>query len=139
MSKITSRLNFLKERRYQIANELQNLNKGQSSGPPGKGSESRPSVQNQDKFQSVNNLEKGLGWDNRQNVDIGVTTEGRSVENVEQLGKSDGRSLQNLHKGRSEGQSVANLEKGKSESFPNADKGRRSEGRPIVAPRTFSR
>ncbi|KAF5955355.1 hypothetical protein HYC85_008211 [Camellia sinensis] len=139
MSKITSRLNFLKERRYQIANELQNLNKGQSSGPPGKGSESRPSVQNQDKFQSVNNSEKGLGWDNRQNIDIGVATEGRSVENVEQLGKSDGRSLQNLHKGRSEGQSVANLEKGKSESFPNADKGRRSEGRPIVAPRTFSR
>ncbi|KAL7245550.1 hypothetical protein ACSBR2_000811 [Camellia fascicularis] len=139
LSKITSRLNFLKERRYQIANELQNLNKGQSSGPPGKGSESRPSVQNQDKFQSVNNSEKGLGWDNRQNVDIGVATEGRSVENVEQLGKSDGRSLQNLHKGRSERQSVANLEKGKSESFPNADKGRRSEGRPIVAPRTFSR
>ncbi|KAF5942660.1 hypothetical protein HYC85_020302 [Camellia sinensis] len=138
LSKLTNRLNFLKERRNQIANELQNMDKGRSSKPSaqsnerGRGSESRQSVQNLDSYQEVDgqsgyNSEKGLGLDSGQSLQ----KEGHHVENMEKHRKSD--------KGRSEGQSTPNLERGKSESFPNADKGRRTEGHPVATPRTYSR
>ncbi|GMP80471.1 hypothetical protein CsSME_00035556 [Camellia sinensis var. sinensis] len=138
LSKLTNRLNFLKERRNQIANELQNMDKGRSSKPSaqsnerGRGSESRQSVQNLDNYQEVDgqsgyNSEKGLGLDSGQSLQ----KEGHHVENMEKHRKSD--------KGRSEGQSTPNLERGKSESFPNADKGRRTEGHPVATPRTYSR
>ncbi|KAL7175874.1 hypothetical protein ACSBR2_029449 [Camellia fascicularis] len=138
LSKLTNRLNFLKERRSQIANELQNMDKGQSSklsaqsNERGRGSESRQSVQNLDNYQEVDgqsgyNSEKGLGLDSGQSLQ----KEGHHVENMEKHRKSD--------KGRSEGQSTPNLERGKSESFPNADKGRRTEGHSVATPRTYSR
>ncbi|CAN7081636.1 unnamed protein product [Brassica oleracea var. botrytis] len=46
LSKLTMRLNFLKERRSQIANELSNMDKGKSSsGQPSPSTEQNPSVQ----------------------------------------------------------------------------------------------
>ncbi|KAL6983148.1 hypothetical protein U1Q18_016543 [Sarracenia purpurea var. burkii] len=128
MSKLSNRLNFLKERRSQIANELQNLDKGRITGPS--------SIQNLDKFhridgQSVYNSEKGSGLDGSQ-----------FLQNAEKLRTlSDGRSPQNIDKGRLEDQFAPNLERGKSESFPKVEKGRRSrsEGHPLVPPRTYSR
>ncbi|KAA8528347.1 hypothetical protein F0562_035702 [Nyssa sinensis] len=65
LSKLTTRLNFLKERRTQITNELQNLDKGRGSG------------------QSVQNLERG------RNVDKFQGSEGQSPEK----GKTHGQLL----------------------------------------------
>ncbi|KAF8086209.1 hypothetical protein N665_0632s0029 [Sinapis alba] len=45
LSKLTMRLNFLKERRSQIANELSNMDKGRSSGQPSPSTEQNQSVQ----------------------------------------------------------------------------------------------
>ncbi|KAF7139293.1 hypothetical protein RHSIM_Rhsim07G0210700 [Rhododendron simsii] len=143
LSKLTNRLNFLKERRGQIANELQNMDKGRSSGTSvksferGSGLDWRHSVQNPDKFhgtidnQSVYNSQKGLEIRSNHSPQI--------YENTERVGMTDGGSLQHLDKGIMEGQFAPNLERGKSESFPNVDKGRRSDGHPHVPPRTYSR
>ncbi|PSS17363.1 Rho GTPase-activating protein [Actinidia chinensis var. chinensis] len=120
LSKLTNRLNFLKERRSQIASELQNMDKGQG-GP------------------SAQTFERGRGSEYRQLVH--GTTDGtigfgssHSHHNID-----TGISLQNSDKGRLEELSAPNLERGKSESFPNMDKGRRSENHPLVPPRTYSR
>ncbi|GFS44019.1 hypothetical protein Acr_00g0088130 [Actinidia rufa] len=121
LSKLTNRLNFLKERRSQIVSELQNLDKGRGSGP------------------SAQAFERGRGSEYRQPVHgtidgtIGFDSS-HSHHNVDR-----GFVLQNSDKGQLEGQSAPNLERGKSESFPNADKGRRSEIHPLVPPRTYSR
>ncbi|XP_022768431.1 rho GTPase-activating protein REN1-like isoform X2 [Durio zibethinus] len=60
LSKLTTRLNFLKERRSQIANEILGMEKGRSSSQavpsPGKGKGPEP-------IQSVQNPEKGRGPD----------------------------------------------------------------------------
>ncbi|RIA04291.1 hypothetical protein BRARA_K01493 [Brassica rapa] len=45
LSKLTMRLNFLKERRSQIANELSNMDKGKGSGQPSPSTEQNRSVQ----------------------------------------------------------------------------------------------
>ncbi|WZY85565.1 hypothetical protein YC2023_031949 [Brassica napus] len=45
LSKLTMRLNFLKERRSQIANELSNMDKGKTSGQPSPSSEQNQNVQ----------------------------------------------------------------------------------------------
>ncbi|KAI8548374.1 hypothetical protein RHMOL_Rhmol07G0269000 [Rhododendron molle] len=143
LSKLTNRLNFLKERRGQIANELQNMDKGRSSGTSvksferGGGLEWRHSVQSPDKFhgtianQSVYNSQKGLEIRSNHSPQI--------FENTERVRMTDGGSIQHLDKGITEAQFAPNLERGKSESFPNVDKGRRSEGHPHVPPRTYSR
>ncbi|KAA8538167.1 hypothetical protein F0562_027775 [Nyssa sinensis] len=142
LSKLTTRLNFLKERRNQITNELQNMDKGRSSGQ---------SVQNLERGKNLDKYpgsggqssEKGRGTDSYQslqNPDKRLTAEGQLVQNMEKLRKSDGQSLQNLDKGtRSESLSVPNLDKGKSESFPNGSKGQGSEDQSVVPPRTYSR
>ncbi|XP_059636378.1 rho GTPase-activating protein REN1 [Cornus florida] len=139
LSKLTNRLNFLKERRTQITNELQNLDKGRNSGQPvqiverGQGSESRGS--------SGQSSERGRGFDSGQslqNQEKCAATEGQLVQNTETVRKSDGQSLQNLDKcRRSESVTVA-LDKGKSESFPSASKGREGQSR-MQTPRTYSR
>ncbi|XP_021283847.1 rho GTPase-activating protein REN1 isoform X6 [Herrania umbratica] len=60
LTKLTTRLNFLKERRSQIANEILGMEKGRGSGPavpsPDKGKGLEP-------IQSVQNTEKGRGLD----------------------------------------------------------------------------
>lgn len=120
LSKLTNRLNFLKERRGQIANELQNMDKGRSSGTSvksferGSGLEWRNSVQNPDKFhgtidnQSVYNAQKGLEIRSNHSPQI--------FENTERVRMTDGGSLQHLDKGIMEAQFAPNLERGKSES-----------------------
>lgn len=143
LSKLTNRLNFLKERRSQIASELQNIDKGRSSGTSvqsferASGSESRHSVQNPDNVhgtmdkQSVYNSEKGLEIRSSHSLQI--------FENTERVRITDSGSHQNFDRGIMEAQSAPNLERGKSESFPKVDKGRRSEGHPHLPPRTYSR
>ncbi|KAL3514256.1 hypothetical protein ACH5RR_026973 [Cinchona calisaya] len=111
LSKLTNRLNFLKERRTQIANELQNMDKSRSSGLPiqnperGKGSEARQSLQNTEKLQG---------------------SEGQSSEN--------NKGLDRHHNQGRRPDAHPNLVRGKSESFPPVDK-----GRAMVTPRTNSR
>ncbi|WRX30576.1 hypothetical protein QQP08_023063 [Theobroma cacao] len=60
LTKLTTRLNFLKERRSQIANEILGMEKGRGSGQavpnPDKGKGSEP-------IQSLQNPEKGRGLD----------------------------------------------------------------------------
>ncbi|XP_021638823.2 rho GTPase-activating protein REN1 isoform X3 [Hevea brasiliensis] len=97
LTKLTTRLNFLKERRSQLTSELQNMDKGRASGQATttskvRGSEVRQSPQIPEKSQgsevhSVQNPEKGLG------------TEGQSHKNFEKSRKSDnlqdgGKSLE---------------------------------------------
>lgn len=70
LTKLTTRLNFLKERRSQIANELQNMDRGLVSSQPfenlekGRGPEAQRSLQNSDDTQgsdvkSMRNPESG--------------------------------------------------------------------------------
>ncbi|CDY11022.1 BnaA03g46810D [Brassica napus] len=60
LSKLTMRLNFLKERRSQIANELSNMDKGKGSGQPSPSSEQN---------QSVKETERETGSKSNQNQD----------------------------------------------------------------------
>ncbi|KAG2263264.1 hypothetical protein Bca52824_070343 [Brassica carinata] len=60
LSKLSVRLNFLKERRSQIANELSNMDKGRSSGQPSPSTEQN---------QSVQEPERGTGSNQNQNQD----------------------------------------------------------------------
>uniref|UniRef100_A0A6M2F6Y8 Rho-GAP domain-containing protein n=1 Tax=Populus davidiana TaxID=266767 RepID=A0A6M2F6Y8_9ROSI len=112
LTRLTSRLNFLKERRSQIANEIQNMDKG------------RGSDQNLEKSQgseipSFQNLEK----------DKGLGKEGKPHQNSE---KSDVQSLQDRDGGQySEGVRPQSL---LSEKSYNAGK-----GQPLVPPRINSR
>ncbi|KAJ4845925.1 hypothetical protein Tsubulata_008406 [Turnera subulata] len=98
LTKLTTRLNFLKERRTQIANELQNLDKGQGSGqaaaaPPkkGKGSESRQGKGSE--VNSAENPETGgrlEGSQALQDQDLG--REGEPVPSSEKRKKADGNA-----------------------------------------------
>lgn len=71
LTKLTTRLNFLKERRSQIANELQNMDRGRVSGQSlentdkGRGAEAKRSVQNSDVTQgsSSQDSDKRAGTD----------------------------------------------------------------------------
>ncbi|CAK9163605.1 unnamed protein product [Ilex paraguariensis] len=97
LSKLTTRLNFLKERRTQIANELQNMDKGRNSGQ---------SVQNlaRGKGSEVQSLEKGSGLDScllPQNPGKGMA-EGQSIQNLDKGGRSEGIQVSNLDRGKSE-------------------------------------
>jgi len=115
LTRLTTRLNFLKERRSQIANELQNMDKGRGSDlklEKGRGSE----------IYSVQNLEKGKG--------------------LECLGEEEGKPLQNSEKSTldggqySEDEHLRSLERGKSDGHVSYNAGR---GKPLVAPRINSR
>lgn len=132
---MTTRLNFLKERRSQIANELQNLDKGR--GQPVQNLEkSRDSLQNPDMFQGLEqNAERGRETD-------GMGSEGQSFQNPEKLRKSESHSLNYADRGkRSEGQNQPSLGRGLSEGHisVDADKGQIVEGQPYVSPPKPSR
>ncbi|KAG8632838.1 rho GTPase-activating protein REN1 isoform X2 [Manihot esculenta] len=94
LSKLTTRLNFLKERRNQLANELQNLDKVRpfvTNSNKAKGSEVRQSSQTLDKNQGVEvhsaqNPENGRGSESSHfllNAEKGLATEGQSHKNSE--------------------------------------------------------
>ncbi|KAE8056965.1 hypothetical protein FH972_013693 [Carpinus fangiana] len=99
LSKLTTRLNFLKERRSQLANELQDMDRGQGSAQPvqnlekGRGSETRQSLQNLDKVQgievqSVQNPDKGEQGDYcTLPMNFGVGSKGQSFANPEKFRK----------------------------------------------------
>ncbi|KAJ6930380.1 rho GTPase-activating protein REN1-like isoform X1 [Populus alba x Populus x berolinensis] len=115
LTRLTSRLNFLKERRSQIANEIQNMDKGRGSDQnleKSQGSET-PSFQNLEK-------DKGLG------------KEGKPLQNSEKSTTSDVQSLQDRDGGQySDGVPPQSL---LSEKSYNAGK-----GQPLVPPRINSR
>lgn len=147
------RLNFLKERRSQIANELQNMDIGRGSSQTVQNLETgREFPQNADKnqgseVQASQNPEKGSDADSGEsfwNLDGGVGTEGRSFQYPEKIRKAVSHSLNYADRGkRSDDQSIHGLDRGKSEShpLPNVEKGRIVESQPFVAAsrRTSSR
>ncbi|KAL2471398.1 Rho GTPase activation protein (RhoGAP) with PH domain [Abeliophyllum distichum] len=122
LAKLTNRLNFLKEKRTQIANELQNLDKSRNSG------------------HSIHNFEQGEGSELHHsvpNADNIQGSEGQSSERHRGTGSShnqDSQLVQSANKARNT-EGHPNLDRGKSESFPTVDKGRST----IVPPRTYSR
>ncbi|KAF9687373.1 hypothetical protein SADUNF_Sadunf02G0086800 [Salix dunnii] len=92
LTRLTTRLNFLKERRSQITNELQNMDKGRGS-----------------EIYSVQNLEKGKGLEY-------LGEEGKLPQNSEKSTTSDSQSLQDLNGGQnSEDHHLHSLERGKSD------------------------
>lgn len=153
LTKLTTRLNFLKERRTQIANELQTMDKGRGSGQAsrgqdkGRGSESQ---QNLDKsqgseLQSSSQSEKGREPDSSQslpNQEKGAGMEGQSMQNLEKSRKSNMHSTQNTDGGKSsEGSRPQTLDRGKSEGHVSydTDKPRALGGQSQMTTRTFSR
>ncbi|XP_059279639.1 rho GTPase-activating protein REN1 isoform X1 [Lycium ferocissimum] len=94
LSKLTNRLNFLKERRTQIASELQHLDKNHSDQPVknnerGKGSEqasqSQTTEKRPDDGQSLQHPDQGTKQEEHSNLDKGIsdslpnTEKGRAV------------------------------------------------------------
>ncbi|KAL8030234.1 hypothetical protein ABFX02_14G273500 [Erythranthe guttata] len=132
LSKLTNRLNFLKERRSQIASELHNLDKGRSSSQPVQNLEQGTKSSDHNSQSSVENSDNKhhkLSKD-KQSSSKKTTSE---PENKELAHSANGQTQQNLDK---EGKSEVppNLEKGKSESFPTGEKDQSK-----FPPRTFSR
>lgn len=100
LSKLSNRLNFLKERRTQIANELEHLDKSQPDQP-------------------VKNNERGKGSESHHPDKVQASQSQTSEKNR----PDDGQSLQ--HPDRGTKQEVhPNLDKGKSDSSQNTEKGR---------------
>ncbi|KAJ0025847.1 hypothetical protein Pint_08451 [Pistacia integerrima] len=138
LTKLTTRLNFLKERRSQIASELQNIRgSGQAvrSQDKSRGSE----AQNTDKSQGSGIGREGDNSQSLQNVD---KREGQSQQKPEKFRKSNSHSVQNVDGGRrSEGQRQYALERGRSEGHVNYD-GEQSQGpggQSVTPSRTYSR
>ncbi|XP_044510610.1 rho GTPase-activating protein REN1 isoform X2 [Mangifera indica] len=137
LARLTTRLNFLKERRSQIACELQNLrNSGQAvrNQDKSKGSE----AQKTDKSQESEVSREGDNSQSHQNVD---KREGRSQQKPEKSRKSNSQSDQNVDGDRtSEGQRQHGLERGRSAGHMNYD-GEQSQGPggSIMPSRTYSR
>ncbi|KAF3975430.1 hypothetical protein CMV_001320 [Castanea mollissima] len=139
LSKLTTRLNFLKERRSQITNELQHMDKSQGSG---RGLEPRHSRQpNLDKakaseVQYVQSPDIGGELDYcalPPNLYKGVGAEGQSPENPERHRKSDSQSPRKADRGnRLEGQHPHKPDRGRSE-------GQGLERHSFLHPRTNSR
>lgn len=102
---MTNRLNFLKERRTQIANELQNLDKGRSSNQfaaaadKGKASES---------LQPIQNMDKSQGLETSSTLEKGLAIEGQTSQNSEESRKpgaqthADVQHTENVNTGRSQ-------------------------------------
>ncbi|KAL9269989.1 Rho GTPase-activating protein REN1-like protein [Drosera capensis] len=144
LSKLTTRLNFLKERRNQIAAELQNLDKNQEliqSPQPSeknKGSESHQLVEtaNRNQRQEPSMVHNRKGSGNQPFHDKMVATEGDGSQ-LEQEGGKKGSSpkshnLFNLNFDRGRKPDVqqtqqADRVKSESQSSKNVDKGQRSE------------
>lgn len=143
LTKLTTRLNFLKERRSQIANELMDKSRGSSQG-----SEPQQSLQNQEKsqaseIQSVPQSEKGRECESSQsiqNLDKGIGKEGQSVQDSEKFRKSNIYSTHTEDGGQRPETSC--LDRGKSEGHMSyeSDKSQRLDGQSHNMPtRTFSR
>ncbi|XP_006472495.2 rho GTPase-activating protein REN1 isoform X2 [Citrus sinensis] len=143
LTKLTTRLNFLKERRSQIANELMDKSRGSSQG-----SEPQQSLQNQEKSQAseiqpVPQSEKGGECESSQsiqNLDKGIGKEGQSVQDSEKFRKSNIYSTHTEDGGQRPETSC--LDRGKSEGHMSyeSDKSQRLDGQSHNMPtRTFSR
>ncbi|GAY41509.1 hypothetical protein CUMW_060010 [Citrus unshiu] len=143
LTKLTTRLNFLKERRSQIANELMDKSRGSSQG-----SEPQQSLQNQEKSQAseiqpVPQSEKGRECESSQsiqNLDKGIGKEGQSVQDSEKFRKSNIYSTHTEDGGQRPETSC--LDRGKSEGHMSyeSDKSQRLDGQSHNMPtRTFSR
>ncbi|KAL3830394.1 hypothetical protein ACJIZ3_019196 [Penstemon smallii] len=134
LSKLTNRLKLLKEKRSQIASELQNMDKGRNIS------------QNSDKGRNISqNSDKGGGSEHSQSLqhtDKRQDSKGqqsleksRKVENYDLPQKTrEGQLLQNDDNKERKSEGIPNLDRGKSESFPVVDKGRSK-----IPPRTNSR
>ncbi|KZV43362.1 hypothetical protein F511_19238 [Dorcoceras hygrometricum] len=114
LSKLTNRLNFLKERRSQIATELRNLDKGDNSSKP------------------IQNLGQSGGSEHRQSHQDSKEKSLEKIQELENFESSHKSDDQNDRGTKSE--QLQNLDWGKSESFPVDDKVRSR-----VPPRTYSR
>lgn len=150
LTKLTTRLNFLKERRSQIANELQNMDKGRGSSQILQNLETdRGFSQNAEKnqgseVQASQDLEKSREADNFefQILNGGAGMEGQSFQNPERLRKAESQSLNYVDRGkRSDVQNTHGLDRGKSESHMslNVEKGRIVEAQPFFSSRTSTR
>ncbi|XP_024028811.1 rho GTPase-activating protein REN1 [Morus notabilis] len=150
LTKLTTRLNFLKERRSQIANELQNMDKGRGSSQILQNLETDWGFsQNAEKnlgseVQASQDLEKGREADNFefQILDRGAGMEGQSFQHPERLRKAESQSLNYVDRGkRSDVQNTHGLDRGKSESHMslNVEKVRILEGQPFFSSRTSTR
>ncbi|XP_045823067.1 rho GTPase-activating protein REN1-like isoform X1 [Trifolium pratense] len=133
LTKLTSRMNFLKVSRNQAANELQNADRGRESSQSsrnldkGKGSERHqplPSPKGKPQGSDVPNPEKVRVIDSSPSLSDKRSSKGKSNQNSEKLKKSDSQPGY-----RSEGwdQHPAYLERGRSDGHKqnfNVDKGR---------------
>ncbi|TXG52692.1 hypothetical protein EZV62_021861 [Acer yangbiense] len=113
LTKLTNRLNFLKERRSQIASELQNMDKSRGSGQAvrsqDKGSDVQ-SVSHSDGSQSQQNLERGVGTEDQQALQSSEKfRKSHSHSNVDEGRKTEGERPQHLDRGRSEGNDPTKL------------------------------
>ncbi|XP_051126533.1 rho GTPase-activating protein REN1 [Andrographis paniculata] len=127
LSKLTNRLNFLKERRTQIANELQNMDKGRNTSHSSEnqdqagGSEaSSQSAENPDKHQES----KGQS---------SSSEKGQEPESHDSRPNPNSQNPQNAEKGRKSG-GPQGLERGRSESNSMMEK-----GLALFNPRSFAR
>ncbi|GKV33590.1 hypothetical protein SLEP1_g42080 [Rubroshorea leprosula] len=133
LTKLSNRLNFLKERRTQIATELQNMRLGQGRSEKAKGSEAHQSAQNPEKRGTETSQSS-------QNPDKGAGVEGQTLQNSEKSWKVEsrnpdgGRRLEDQH-------SQPALDRGRSESHGtyNADKPPGLGSQPSTPSRTYSR
>ncbi|KAK7351557.1 hypothetical protein VNO77_11106 [Canavalia gladiata] len=135
LTKLTSRLNFLKVGRSHIANE-QNMDRGRESSrsahnvEKGKGSERPQTLPSPMRYggseaHQVPNPEKGRGSDNSQSVQISDkgSSKGKSVQTSDKLRKSDSQPShhtdgwnqqpKHLERGRSDGHQTYNVDKGR--------------------------
>ncbi|PON63462.1 Rho GTPase activating protein [Parasponia andersonii] len=151
LTKLTTRLNFMKERRSQIAMELHNMDKGPGSSQIVQNLEKgRELLQNPDKSQgseveAIQNPERSRELDSSelfQKLDRGMGTEIQSFQNPEKLKKAESQSLNYADRGkRSDSQNTHGLDRGKSENHVslNVDKGRVLEGQSFISSRASSR
>ncbi|XP_075511787.1 rho GTPase-activating protein REN1-like isoform X8 [Primulina tabacum] len=114
LSKLTNRLNFLKERRSQIATELRNLDKGENSSQP------------------IQNLGQSGGSEHCHSNQDSKEQSSEKIKELENFESSHKSGDQNDRGTRLE--VFPNLDRGKSESFPVDDKVRTR-----IPPRTYSR
>ncbi|KAK6940234.1 Ternary complex factor MIP1, leucine-zipper, partial [Dillenia turbinata] len=129
LSKLTTRLNFLKERRTQIANELQNMDKGQRSGHSTRSTErernveafqfNHPSGRLTDGYAAQNSTKNSCfeGGEPYQRLDKRIGTDLPASETWENSNKLDSqavgrsRKVKKLDSGKIEGSASQNKDK----------------------------
>ncbi|XP_029126719.1 rho GTPase-activating protein REN1 isoform X3 [Cajanus cajan] len=123
LTKLTSRLNFLKVGRSHVANELQNMDKGSSRSEKGKGSERPQTLPSPNRYGgSEAHSEKGKGSESVHISEKGLS-KGKSHQSSDKLKKSDSQPShhtdtwnqqpKHLERGRSEGHQTYNVDKGR--------------------------